>query len=180
MADQTSLYNLQSTALQYINTRVRHYEDDPKNAPNPQKVPPAVLRLDNVKTNLDIKVVEGDIPIYDFKIYKGRNYEHSGIDICYALVCASETDASKSEALIMQKMNKNSLLNNFVIAKLDDKLGSPQVTVVYQLQQATILNILSGGQYTGLIATAKIETIMYITDEGKITTSYNNMTGGGD
>lgn len=179
MADQTNLYNLKLSAFQYISDRMKNYENNPQSRPNPEKVS-AVLRLDNVTTNLAIPSVVGDIPILDFKIYKNRNYEHSGIDICYALVCASETDASKSEALIMQKMNQNTLLDNFVIAKLDDKSGKSEVTVVYQLQQATILDVVSGGQYTGVISTAKIETIMYITDGGKITTSYNGITGIGN
>lgn len=178
MTDSTMKF-LEANAYSYIDERIRFYENNPDKAPDSKKTPPAVLRMTDTSTQLAIKVVEGDIPIYDFKILKKRLFDNSGIEVYYSVLCASERIDSKSEALIMQKINRNDLLAQFVIAKLDDRSGNPTVTVVYQLNDANILDMISGGTYTGIVATATIEQIKYITDSGTIQTSYNSTTGTG-
>lgn len=179
MADSTMKF-LEASAYNYMNNRINFYENNPGQAPITQdKTPPAVLRMTDTRTQLAIKVVEGDIPIYDFKVFKKRLFDRSGMEIYYTVLCQSERIDSQSEALIMQKMNRNVLLEQFVIAKLDDNLGEPAVTVVYQLTGAIILDIISGGTYTGIVATATRETIMYLKKNGRIETTYDSSTGRG-
>lgn len=179
MTDSTMKF-LEASAYNYMNDRINFYESNPGKAPITQdKTPPAVLRMTNTRTQLAIKVVERDIPIFEFKVFKKRLFDRSGMEIYYTVLCQSERIDSQSEALIMQKMNRNDLLEQFVIAKLDDKLGKPAVTVVYQLTGATILDMTCGGIYTGIVATSTMEKIQYITDLGTIETTYDSSTGRG-
>ena len=174
----TTLKYIEVTALRFVNHRIDFYETNPDKAPDFLKIPGAILRMSNVKTHLAIKVVQGDIPILDFKVFKRRHRDSSGIEVYFAVICASERIDSQSEAFITQKINANETIDQFVIAKLDDK-REPNVTVIYQLSNATILHMTAGGQYTGIVATAKVDSVQFYTDSGTIQSSYDSTTGVG-